>query len=437
MCINDREKNYPYNWMFAILFLTLSAALLFTPKREIGDCVRTISPFLDAIRLSLNCDSPGIIEQATRPFTNLFDEPNIWGSRPTYIVSIYILSNIFGIALNIVWIPFGHLIISGLSNSFSISADEVERIKDLLSAGVAALFLNFFIIIASLRWISDVFRFDRWGIFAAVWIVLTFDLVAAWMWVPHSIIASLIVPIGGMLFFRIGIDISQYRSGRLIGYGFFGAFMTLFYQYSIIWLPLFSIGILTFCFQNREIPLRQLAKSLVPKYFLLAGVFVVPVALWWFSNLLIRDGFSTELQTYRQFIWIMDAIAASDLRAELLRHLFKFLDNLTATFELYGATILLIFVVFICLYLSSAEKNRDQFIIFCSVISTAGVMLLFNFLQGFYQPRLVIGLLLMAIFWTSSELIRRYGLRVGLGFMFSVGLVQFTMNFLRPAITQT
>lgn len=423
----------PTRWMFLLLFVTLSCTLLLTPKKEIGDCVRTISPFLDNVQLSLNCDSPGIIEQSSRPFSELFDEPNIGGSRPSYIVSIHFLSKLSKVAVDIFWIPFGDLILEGLGNSFSISEDEVERVKTLISAGVAALALNLLIVILSIKLLVKLFQFDRWQAFGTVAIVLTFDLVNGWFWVPHSIMANLLVPIGGVYFFAAGEKIGQFSIRELFALGFFGAFMTLYYQYAIIWLPLFWIGFFRSLFWSASRTVLGLDLSKFTGGIFFSGSFFLPVATWWIVNLLISDTFSVEVQDYRQFVWLIDAYNSDRLGTSFVENSIDFGNEVLVTFGIFGG-IVVATALGIRIYYSHPVKSLRVNV---QVFATISMMFIFNLLQGYYQPRLLISALLIIIIWTSVAIVASKGRKAGLIYMAIIALTQLLLNFNSPAISQT
>ena len=69
--------------------------------------------------------------------------------------------------------------------------------------------------------------------------------------------------------------------------------------------------------------------------------------------------------------------------------------------------------------------------------ATAVLMLAFNYLQGYHQPRLQVGLLLVPII-VSLRQVDVAGLRNGMSWLaFAISIAQFAAGFTGPAISQT
>ena len=431
------KKAIPTIITFSVLAAVLSFLLLLTPKREIGECVRVLSPFFSFVKIVLNCDSSSIVEQSTRQFSDLFDTPNMWGSRPAYILLVHSLHTLVLFFVNVIWNFLGDFIFSLLNQSFVVIPDEIWKVKKLLSAGIAAIVINFLIVFGTIKLIFEIFavrKIDKYGI---ILVVFTFDFVAGWLWVPHMIFANLIVPFGGILFYRVGLSFFQQSLGKLVLLAVFGSVMTLFYSYCVIWLPLLIIGYIHSILVQTKIPGKTTNQKHLPRVFLTSFVFSGPVAFWWGINIIEGNQFEMTVTHYRQFTWIVDSYHNQDLFHEMAKRFGSFANSLGETFDLFGLIIVIMFFLLLLASICLPEKKKQWKAILAPSLICILMMLFFNFFQGYYQPRLQIGILLVLILLNSMMLSGMGMRKSNTIFLYCVGLTQLFMNFASPAISQT
>ena len=270
-------------FILPLFIFGLITILFFTPKREIGVCVKVLSPFFSFIKILLNCDSPSIINQATENYNELFSNRNLWGSRPVYIIAIKFLSSVILPFIKVLWIIIGDILITNLNYFFDITESELLKIQKYLSGFIAAILINFFIIFITLISIFHIFSIKGINKYAITFVVLTSDLVVGWFWVPHMVLINLFVPFGTILFYKIGLNLKNFSWPSLIFLALFGSLFSLSYGYCIIWLASFITGYLPYFFYKDNYNKYEYFKTITPKLILVVLVFILPMSFFVFE----------------------------------------------------------------------------------------------------------------------------------------------------------
>jgi hypothetical protein len=268
--------------------------------------------------------------------------------------------------------------------------------------------------------------------------VATCDLVHGLFWTQHSNFLNIVVPLGCITYFVAGCRARQMTQTSIAVLGLGAGVAALAYAYIVIWLPLFVFGSLYRDLRMAAAPaemLRGLVRTLVP----LGTAGCGPVLAWWAINKYVMHGMiSYEIDVFRQFVWIADAWHDGRLGAALAEHWNGYLRSVwiwlgwPAPVSLAGIALLL--------WLGRRDWGLAQALadpILLAVAVTIVTMLIFNFLQGYYQPRLVNGItlaLFVALARTAQKANRG---ALGAAVLLAIAATQVADAFLQPAISLT
>jgi hypothetical protein len=362
-----------------------------------------------------------------------FTQPNAWWPRPLYIVG--------GEAIAVAFRPAALLVRYGLIDG-RISGDR-NFAADLFLARFpeyfALMIVNFAVLGATI-WMAMRLIGPSARVLAAALgtAIATCDLVHGLFWTQHSNFLNIVVPLGCITYFVAGCRARQMTQTSIAVLGLGAGVAALAYAYIVIWLPLFVFGSLYRDLRMAAAPaemLRGLVRTLVP----LGTAGCGPVLAWWAINKNVMHGMiSYEIDVFRQFVWIADAWHDGRLGAALAEHWNGYLRSVwswlgwPAPVSLAGIALLL--------WLGRRDWRPAQVLgdpILLAVAATIVTMLIFNFLQGYYQPRLVNGitLALFVALARTAQMANRAALVAAM--LLAIAAAQVVDAFLEPAISLT
>jgi len=412
---------------FALL-LCLPFVFLFTrlpPPQEIPVPCLTRVTIGSAAHFVHVCDSYSMSQEMAN-LEHFFTVANPWRGRPVYIVG----SAMLAAALS----PAAGLVRAALNGHVGGSADWHVLLRRF-PAYLAMVVINFLVLALAL-WMA--LRLtgtqDRLLAFALGAAIATSDMVHGMFWTQHSNFVNLLIPIGGIFYFVAGCRARQMRLFAVTGFGLAAALALLTYTYAVVWLPAFVLGAL---YRDLRMGLsRGAIAELVPRLALFAAASCLPMLAWlalnWFY---LHVTVAYEAVTLRQFAWLADAWADGALGAALAAHWHGYL---AAVWEWLGWPAPLILVAAAVLLVAGwrrwelARLALDPILVAAAV--TTVCMLSFNFVQGFYQPRLTAGILLalFIVFARLAQLTARPAW--GAAALLAVSAGQIVAAFLWPPI---
>jgi len=420
----DYRHGFHYWVLLIVSVLLLVATFLFTPKREIGTCVRTVSVGLGT-KISLNCDSPSIVHSVLDTKFYL-TENNPWRTRPVYIFSV----------------KAGTFILSPISTAiFSIVENKIQKImkkdtKRIFSGYLSAILFNFIVLFVTIFTILYLLKPEtvpfRFGLAA---FIATSDIVAGWLWVPHSIMMNLLVPVGGMMTFIVGASLRKISVGQAALVGMVISLASLTYGYCLIWILAFGLGAIYRLVCESEQPF--FVSSDVVKLTTTALSFALPLVLWFGTYFALKMDVSYEAKL-GQFTWLINAYQLGNLGPAMLERFHAFLSALTNHLGWWSVLIVVAFAF--AMAHSFRVKKIARFLrdpVVMSAITTMMLMLLFNFLEGYYQPRLQMGVLIAGGALVARMFCLLERREVATLWVWALAALQLLMSFLSPAISQT
>jgi hypothetical protein len=425
------KKNHPA--LVLAFLLCLPFIFLFTrlPPPELApECLSRVT--VGWAHFVHVCDSYSMT-QVMGDLPGYFTQPNAWWPRPLYIVGGEALAVVFRPAALLV----RHLLIEG-----RISGDRNFAV-DLFLARFPEYFglmiVNFAVLGATI-WMAMRLVGPSACVLAAALgtAIATCDLVHGLFWTQHSNFLNIVVPLGCITYFVAGCRARQMTQTSIAVLGLGAGVAALAYAYIVIWLPLFVFGSLYRDLRLGAAPaemLRGLVRTLVP----LGTAGCGPVLAWWAFNKYVMHGMiSYEIDVFRQFVWIADAWHDGRLGAALAEHWNGYLRSVwswlgwPAPVSLSGIALLL--------WLGRRDWRPVQTLadpILLAVAVTIVTMLIFNFLQGYYQPRLVNGITLALFVALARTAQKANRAALGAAMLLAIAAAQVVDAFLEPAISLT
>ena len=201
--------------LFAFL---LAIAFLFTQKKDLGDCVKTISIGFGT-KISLNCDTESIISDVNDIGAYL-TEFSPWRTRPVYIFSLKIISQFLypasAVIMEVMEDEIGEIVNNRLIDENILSKKKIS-ITSILSVFISAILFNFAVFFVAILVFLRLLKPDNAPYaFGLAALVATSDLVAAWFWIAHPTFMYLLVPLGGMMAFTIGTSVRYRPVGQVM-----------------------------------------------------------------------------------------------------------------------------------------------------------------------------------------------------------------------------
>lgn len=380
-------------------FLVLAAACLLAlvlamPKRDgVNGCIHRIGIGL-GLTLAGNCDSRHIASDA-RNIGRYLSEPSPSRSRPVYILALAAVTHVFSPLL---------MPLAGLLSPLKPWAG------DLLAFYLGAILLNAAIVGASVGVVTRLVDgpADLATRTALIGLVASYDVTIAWFWVPHQIIMNLLAPLGAVLAFVWGMRGVLATPSTLIGLGLGCAAAALTYGYCLIWPVAFTLGFLWSGWQQGLRHPQHLIGRLLP----FAAATCVPILAWTGTFSLAGQQVAYEAQSFGQFTWMGEAMA----RGTLLRDAFwrcwfvgLFVAHVLGPYGTAVVAATLGLTAWVASNLGPGRVFRDPVV--AGTITATALMLVFNFLQGYHQARLLIFPVLLAevaalrllVLWNRGE----------------------------------
>jgi hypothetical protein len=385
--------------LYIIAVLAVAHLFLLSPRIPASEAARACAvnvPVSKHMSWPLNCDSPAFLVLAAHP-GHLFDQHQVWQSRPGLFVTAYLLTPVLS--------PLRALV-----GTDRYGLDDPRHLTYLV--------MNLALLVLALMAFERLLRRAAVPLFSFVVLaplLLVNDVVKAFFWTPHTQIFLVVTPLLSILccawVLRIRDSVWWHLVLLGLGVGVLGLTYGIFLAVAIA----VSLTILVAWWQRASHTYLELVVDLAS--FLAA--FAVP-QLAWIGAVQLKAGsyYSHEIEAYHQIVWIKEALGQGPG---------AFLDAFTANQALFGAAtwpvvvwpllLLAVIVVF-----RTTSKNRttagasiDRPLVLGSAITLVGFGV-FLALLGFYEqrlswslvpPLLVIGALLLTDVGTESMPARR------------------------------
>jgi hypothetical protein len=269
--------------------------------------------------------------------------------------------------------------------------------------------------------------------------VASSDMVHGMIWGFHPSFVNLIVPLGGIFYFVHGCRASRLGIGETLALGGALAVTMLCYSYVVIWLAAFGCGWLFWLARERSERNPGSAGRGAATVLILGLVGLAPIAAWAAYSLYVMHlPVSYEATDYRQFVWVLDAVHAHDLGAAFRGKWAGFFPGVFVWLGwpgLFAACGIAILAAIGWRRVEPRRLIRDP--VLAGVLVTLLGMASFNFLQGYYQPRLINGLVL-ALFVGVARIAYLTGQeKPGAAILVLGAVLQVALAFIAPAITMT
>jgi hypothetical protein len=403
-------------------------AFLFTPKRDIGECVFTLH-FAHAVKWPHNCDSPSIASNALN-FERFVSEDNPWRTRPVYIATLGTLAHV----LSPLAVLAGPLMKAArLPGGDPAVLQRLDRtVKRFFTVYLAAVVFNAGVLALMIAGAISLLAPARDTAALAIAAMLAAsDIVAGWVWVPHPIMMNGLVPIGGALAYLFGLSLARRQPGHAAIWGLVQAAGCLTYGLALIWPVLTGLGAIHAWLLRRE-PLAPAIRN----FAIFSIAVCLPLLLWFGSYLLRGQMVAYEAQSVGQFQWMGKALAAGNLPTAMLEQFIGMLQVWAINFRWIGWLVIAGFVLAVGLALRLGRPVlRDPVIAAC--LAALLCLTLFTYLQGYHQPRLHVPALSLVSLMTYRLLSQAGRERLAIAALGVTALLSFVVLCLAPAVTQT
>lgn len=332
-------------------------------------CVRW-TPLTGSSGFHLNCDSPTFLRLARDP-AGLFGFPGIKRqNRPIYVF--------LGAALAF---PLGYLAPSlgwPLPDGLAVS-------------WWAYVLINFAIVLAAVC-IFDALVGPGGSLTVAAfvfgsWLIVN-DVVKQFIWSPHTQLLNILIPVVAVAASKDGLERRPTTSTRAWTIGFLLGLGTLAYGSCVIACGAYIASLWLRRWFMSPMPSRREA---LWQSFVTLGAYVAPIIAWvsyvWFRT----GGFSShEVQSYRQFVWIQDALRQGlmDLVRAFAANIGFFLPTVASSLWLPVAALCALVAAawYSGVPLQVVARGRRELLVATTLVF--GSTLSFLALLGFYAERL-------------------------------------------------
>lgn len=389
----------------AVLLLVLAM-----PKRDaVNSCIYRVALGL-GLSYAHNCDSLHIARDA-RNLGRFLAEASPSRSRPVHILAVSATAHV----LSPVLVPAAALL------------GPLKRwAGDLLPVYLAAVVVNAAVLALSYAALVKLVGAPRDAATGAALIGLlaSYDVTVAWFWVPHQILMNVLAPLGAALAFVTGMRARLLSWQGLAGLGLATSAAALTYGYCLVWPLAFGLGALWAEAVARRLDPLGLARALLP-YGL---AFVGPILIWLGAFAVSGREVAYEAQSVGQFQWLGEAIAQRNLLAEMVWRAGRLAGIVAGYLGPWGWTLVAGAVAMLVTAARRVGHERpiatDPVVL--GALVAGGLMLIFNYLQGYHQGRL----LLFPLLLTQLALLR---LLVVAGFERAVPVVAGTIVLVQVA----
>jgi hypothetical protein len=376
------------------------------------------------------CDSYSFTEEMMK-LPHYLTEPNPFRSRPVYVLAGAGLASVLRPAA----LPIRTALLDGHvagDGDFALGIF-LDRVPEYF-----ALTAINFLILGTALWMAMRLVDPGDGTLAAALgaAIATSDMVHGMFWTQHSNFLNVIVPLGCITCFILGCRARQTRLLAIAALGLAVGVLILAYASIVIWLPAYVLGALYRDFRMAS-GLAETTRGLFRIVTPLALGGLGPVLSWWaFNTFYVHLPLSYEATTLRQFLWLADAWRDGRLGAALAEHWHGYLSQAWAWLGFAAPVSIAGVALFI--WLGRRQWPATQAIgdpILIAVLLTIVCMLIFNFLQGYSQPRLVGGITL-ALFVALARCAQKADRpQLGALLLLAITAGQVVYAFLEPAIS--
>lgn len=361
----------------ALVMALIALAALWTPKRDISDCVRTLHPGL-GIRLSHNCDSRHITRDA-RDLGRFLATSTPSRSRPVHIVALGAATIVLSPAL----VPASALLARRLPEIGAAA----------LPSYLAGVVLNGLVLALAAFWMVRLVEAREPLLAAGVaGLAASYDVTIAWLWVPHQIMLNVLVPVGGVVAWLGGRQAGRASPAAVARLGLATAAACLAYGYCLVWPLAFALGVAATSLERGAWPEPgEIVRALVYGASA-AGPLILYFGAYWLAG---RD-VAYEAQSVGQFQWVAEAWRQGRLPGEAVARLGNLALITGRYLGLHGLALAIAAGGLAALAIRAGrgrEVRRDPVLQGATV--TLLLMLAFNYLQGYHQARLLLFPLLL------------------------------------------
>ena len=366
------KKNH---WILLIIFFPLF--FFFLEKPQETSCLKNVK-LNDRILFQHNCDAHSIVS-SSKDFTHylFFWENNPWKGRPLHIIVGTI----------------GSSILSPLKYPINALIEKLDmNIKKSSFKERSNIYLSFFIfqILLLILFMKVIFSFYQFDLSKTqeFLITLTFllsPLLYSIFWTFHSKFIIFIIPILGICSYFIGFHLKNYSKKTQILISIFLGCTVLFYQFSIIILPMLLIGSI----RGNSFKLKNL--------LLIFTLFLLPFFLWNALNVfVIKTNIFYEYKTFGHFSWFLDLYKSENPFRVITLKIFEFFMFLKyLRFDFLVPLLLLIFIFF--------KLKKSNFVEVKELLISIAFYFIFHtgfvFLLDYYtEPRFMNSLISILIF---------------------------------------
>ena len=388
---------------YALVGLVLTLSFLFMPKVRLDQCVTQLH--WPMISLHHICDSPSLAEWAADP-QHAFEDYT-WRARPFYILSTSLMTSIVSpLSAIIDYFLFKHITIIAESSSH---ANAVRTALQLYAPYyIGMIMLNVIVLLAAWLMMMALLNMrhagGRWAI---VFALVASPISQAWFWIPTQPMMNLLVPIGAVAAFAWAPALLGSRYKRIFGLGFGLGLLVLYYAYTAIWAAALILG---WVWSRRRKLGFWLREAMGISVFLIACL--LPM-VGWFGLFLVQGitELSSAAENYRQFVWILDALAADRFFEQVETKMSVMMINLQIVLWPWGLVALsaISILLFLRAYHPSPIKRDPLFIrheifsdnVIMGSLASILLMLVFQALQGLYALRSLYTILIALIIFIA------------------------------------
>lgn len=414
-----------------VMLLCLPVVFLFAkmpPPEQSAECLRQVTIGAHAHFIHI-CDSYSITSEAQN-LERYATQSNPWSARPFYIVTAAALAS----ALSPVATLVRAVLERHIGGNFK-EKDFLQRFQIYFAlATINVLFLALALTIAW-RLCGSQTQILSVALAAAI---ATSDLVHGLFWSQHPSFFNILVAPACIFYFVQGCRARHLRQPEIAMFGLAAGAGILVYAFAVIWLPAFVLGAL---FQDWRAATRpsEAASGLLRLLPVFAMTGCGPVLFWLLANTFYFHVTTTyEAGACGQFIWLAQAWRDGAILSAMAQKWHEFFPQVflwqswPGLFALCSCAVLAIFGYRLA---TPVRYFRDP--ILAGVCVSCASILLFNYFQGYFQPRLVCGMTL-ALFVAISRLSQIAKLEIlGAILLILVSLVQIALAFIYPAVTMT
>jgi hypothetical protein len=411
--------------------LCLTFVFLFSRPQQLtqNDCITHVV-VADAARFVHVCDTYGLTE-AMDNLGKFLTVDSPWRVHTVYILSGAALASALSpVAKLFQWTVFDGRVSGGVNTKVFL-----QRFPDYFALAV----INFLVLAAALSIALRLVGAQNEALAAALAATIaTSDMVHGLFWSQHPMFVNVIVPLGCIFYFVWGCRVRETGYATIIGFGLAAAACILTYSFTMLWLPAFVLGAL-----YRDWRMGTRLADTVTGLWRSLLVFAVagcgPVLAWLAINLFyLHVNISYEASNLKMFTWLSDAWREGQLGAALNSHWHGYLARVWGWLG-WQAPLVLIAIAAMMWFgrrkWRPGQAARDPIIV--AVALTIVSMLVFNFLQGLYESRMVNGITL-ALFVALARVAQKTGcVSWGTAALAAISVGQIADAFVYPAISIT